>query len=200
MPRERWTTRGVFAPFAQNEALERYVASLGFAQIKSKYESPVLFHYMSAFYPKKIFEFFERYVRPRRKMFVGCTPRDIAEKLYGPIHHYIQTPPRHAYDSISTWWPQVESASCDIEVMIPSAGAASNIISKRLWHLDRKLHVLDIGSIIDAVEGRRSRTWIKHVGHRMQRILRPEDRDRSMRFHIRALVKDVRYKLRQLYR
>jgi hypothetical protein len=200
MPLESGMTRGVFSPYRQNDNLASFIENENLVSGDGIYESQIMFHYVAVFYPRLMFDFFEKHVRPRRKLFVGCTPQRVAEKLYGPIDIYIPTPARHAFDSIGRWWNEVERGSAEVELVIPSVGAASNVISKRLWHLDRPLHVLDIGSIIDAVEGRRSRTWIKHVGHRIQQVLRPEDRDRSIRFHIGALVKDMRYKVRQLYR
>ncbi len=200
MPREWGMTRGVFAPYGQNDELAAFLENENLVRGDKIFESQIMFHYLAVFFPHLMYEFLEKFVRPRRKLFVGCTPQMVAEKLYGPIDIYIQTPAKHAFDSIGCWWKDVANGSREVELVIPSIGAASNIVSKRLWRLGREIHVLDIGSILDAIEGRRSRTWIKHVGHRLQNVLRPEYRDTSLAFQLTSLVKECKYAIRRLYR
>jgi hypothetical protein len=200
LPREPGMSRGVFAPYASNDTLERFLLDEGLARDGQVFESQILFHYLSVFQPELVYRFFERWVRPRPYLFVGCTLPDTVTRLYGPGLHHVRVPPQHAYDTIGEWWPQVMAHVGQVELVIPSAGAASNVIGKRLWRLGVRVHCLDIGSIIDAVDGRMSRAWIRRVGHRIQRVLPPEYRDRSLRARLWHAWKDLAYAVRLCYR
>jgi len=169
-PYEKNMTPGIFAPYPQNDYLQKYLEENNLL-VHDIYENHFMFHYMSVFYGDKMFRFFEKFIRPRKKMFIGSTTKESAEKLYGKIDYYIEVPSRHAYDSIDTWWPQIEKNYENVELVIPSAGAASNVISKRLWYKNANIHLLDIGSIIDAVEEKKSRIWVRLQGHKIKNVL-----------------------------
>lgn len=198
MPLEKGMSKGVFAPFSSNQHLASFIESEGLLNSTGIYESPILFHYLSVFYPERMYQFLERFVRPKKKMFIGCTEKKYAEMLYGNIHSYIPIPPRHAYDTIDQWWPSIENKLDSVDLVITSAGAASKVISKRLWFLEKKIHLLDIGSIIDAVEGKRSRTWIRRVGHRIQKVLPLHYRDNGITTRLFHKWKDLQYAIRLL--
>lgn len=200
MPREPGMSRGVFAPYPANDEFVALLLEGGLARPGQVFESQIMFHYLSVFHSERMYAFLERWVRHRPALFVGCTNPSAARALYGKDLRCVTVPARHAYDSIDTWWPQVTEAVSDVEVVIPSAGAASNVIGKRLWRLGARVHCIDIGSIVDAVEGRASRTWIKHVGHRIQHVLPPEHRDRRLHVRLWHALKDLRYAVRLLYR
>jgi len=200
LPRERGMSRGVFAPYASNDDLERFLLEERLAHPGQVFDSQIMFHYLSVFKPALMYAFLERWVRPRRYLFVGCTPPQTVAKLYGPNLRHVAVPPQHAYDTINAWWPRVLEHLDDVEVVIPSAGAASNVIGKRLWRLGTRVHCIDIGSIVDAVDGRLSRTWIRHVGHRIQRILPREHRDRRLHVRLWHAWKDLAYAVRLCYR
>jgi len=200
LPFEKGMTRGVFAQYKRNNQFVEFLEKNPLIHLKDYYESQIMFHYLSTFKTERMFDFFETYIRPKKKMFIGCTEKKTAEKLYGPIHNYIQIPQRHAYDNIDTWWPKVLHGINNVELVLPSAGAASNVVAKRLWQLDNPIHLLDIGSIIDAIDEKKSRTWIKHVGHRMNGLLPLEYQNRSLPFRIRCLLKDIKFSIRCWYR
>lgn len=174
-PYEKYMTPGVFAPYPQNDYLQKCLEENNLL-VHDIYENHFMFHYLSVFYGEKMFQFFEKFIRPRKKMFIGSTTKESAEKLYGKIDYYVEVPSRHAYDSIDMWWPQIEKNYKNVELVIPSAGAASNVISKRLWYKDANIHLLDIGSIIDAVEERKSRIWVRLLGHKIKKVLPEEHR------------------------
>ncbi len=193
MPFEPGMSKGVFAPYNDNDELEGFLLEKGLIKPDKTFENQIFFHYLSVFDSELMFNFFEKYIRPKRKVFIGCTPKDTAEKLYGHIDYYINIPPKNAYDSIDSWWPELLSSISSVDLVIPSAGAASNVIGKRLWELDKRVHVIDVGSIIDAVEGNTTRKWIKLVGHRIQKVLPPEHRDRRTFAAVHNGLKDLRY-------
>jgi hypothetical protein len=199
LPYEKKMASGVFAPYTQNDNLLRFLENNDLL-IHELYESQVMFHYISVFHPEKMFQFFERYVRPKKKMFIGCTPQPTAEKLYGNIDHYVNIPSRNAYNTIGQWWPEIEQNVDSVDLVIPSAGAASNVISKRLWNMDAQVHLLDIGSIIDAVEGKKSRTWIRLKGHKIEKVLPKKYRSKSPLKKISNLVGDIKYMRRKYFK
>lgn len=196
--KEKKMSDGVFAPFNFNNDAENFIFSKKMENKFGIYENYITFHYLSVFKPRLIRDFFEEFIRNKRKMFIGNTPKDIAEKLYGKIDFYIEVPRQHAYDSINEWWPKIEENVDKVELVIPSAGAASNVISKRLWKLGKEIHLLDVGSIIDAVEGRVSRTWIRLKGHKINKILPKEYREKRLSKKLIFLLKEIKYFFRRL--
>lgn len=191
-PAENKMIKGVFAPFSFNEDLNLFL-NKNDLYTNETYESFIFFHYLAVFYPKLMYNFFEKYIRPKTKMFIGSTPRHIAEKLYGKIDYYVNTPRQSAYDHIEDWWLQVEQNIDKVELVIPSAGAASNVISKRLWYKKLNINLFDIGSLVDAVDRKKSRGWIKRKGHKIQKILPPEHRDRSLSLKWQGIKGDFNY-------
>ena len=197
-PKEKWMSYGVFAPFKSNSQSEEFLIKNNYNKNSDKYESFILFHYLSITKPKLLFNFFNEYIRPKKKMFIGSAKKDVAEKLYGKIDFYINTPPRFSYDTIDVWWPGVIASIDKVELVIPSAGAASNVIAKRLWMANKEIQLLDIGSLIDAIDKKISRTWIRLKGHKVQKILPKEYRDTNFKNKIINLLKDIKYFFRVL--
>lgn len=195
---EKGMSRGLFARFGMNNSLEEYVLENQLQNQTGVYESPVMFHYLSVFKPKLIYQFFEEFVRPEKKMFIGSTPQQTAEKLYGPIDIYVPVPAKHAYDSIDNWWSEIEKQVDAVSLVIVSAGAASKVIGKRLWYLDKEIHLLDVGSLVDAVEMNVTRTWIRLKGHKINKVLPKEHREKRLSKRILFLLKDIKYFFRLL--
>ena len=191
-PCEKKMTKGVFMPFEMNDELYSFLESNNLFK-KNIYESSIFFHYISVFYPNMMFDFFEKHIRPKTKMFVGSSDKNTAEKLYGKIDYYVKTPAKYAYESIDEWWAQIENNADKVDMVIPSAGTASRVITKRLWYNNYDLQVLDIGSLIDAVEGKRTRGWIKRKGHKIQKILPEQERDKTLNNRLNALRGDFNY-------
>ncbi len=197
LPVEKGMTDGVFKPYSLNNEFERFLIEKNFVKNDGSFENPVMFHYVSVFYPELMYSFLERLIRPRKKMFIGCTPKNIAEKLYGPIHYHVEIPRKFAYDMIDSWWPKVLENIDNVDLVIPSAGVSSNIVNKRLWNMNKDIHSIDIGSLIDAVDHKISRTWIRLVGHRVNKILPLEHREKRLKKKIIFLLKDIKYFFRR---
>lgn len=126
--------------------------------------NPVVFHYLSIHGSDLLKDFINSYIKPKVKMFIGGNDKETMELLYGAIGYYIQTPRMQAYDTIDQWWPKIEKDVGKCEVVLPSAGAASKILSKRLWLSGAEIHCIDIGSLNDALEGDVTRGWIRRTG------------------------------------
>lgn len=191
--REKGMSVGLFAPCPDNKKLEQYIIENKLYNKSGVYENHVLFHYLTISKPKLVIEFFNEFIRPKKKMFIGSTGQTEAEKLYGKIDVYIKTPPRLAYENIHAWWPEIEKHIDEVELVIPSVGVASNVISKRLWKMNKEIHLIDIGSLIDAViKGNISRTWIRLQGHKVYNILPKAYRNVSLKDKIIFVLKDIK--------
>jgi len=197
MPYEKGMSDGVFANFSFNAKLEDFILDL-FNDLSLSFFNPITFHYLSVFKPKLVFNFLNKYIRPKKKMFIGSTNQNIAEKLYGKINYYISVPPKSAYSNIDEWWPEVENNCADVEIIIVSAGAATKVVAKRLWNKNLNIQLFDFGSIIDAVDGKVTRTWIRLVGHRVNKILPKEYREKNPLKRIVFVLKDIKYFFRRM--
>ena len=195
-PIEKGMIHGLFAPYIDNFKLEENIKNNFQIPDGTKFESQILFHYLSIFKPQEMINFLDKFVRNKRKMFIGSTPKRVAEKLYGTIDIYIPVPSQNAYSLINEWFPEIVKQSVEVEVILPSVGVASNIINYRLWKLGIEAHCLDIGSIVDAAEGRESRKWIKLMGHRVNNILLPRYQNKTLLFKTKYLFKEIWFKLR----
>jgi hypothetical protein len=128
-------------------------------------------HYLSLFHPTLASAFLDEFVRPKKKLFVGCVARKEIEKLVGPVDYYVQTAERDSYSQIDCWWPEVMRLAERAELVIPATGMATRIINKRLWNTGIEVQSFDIGSIVDAVELLPTRKWIRLAGHRARKVL-----------------------------
>jgi len=197
IPFEKGMSKGVFANHVQNKELLEYLIKHGFASVDDVFESPICFQFLSVFKPKLVYNFISKHIRDKKKMFIGSTNQSVVEQIYGKLDHYVQIPEKHAYDTINNWWPQIEKNLSDIETVLPSAGAATNVIAARLWKMNVNINLLDIGSVLDALEQKTTRTWIRLVGHRAIKILPPEHRALSIGNQLKYIQKDVKYFFRQ---
>ena len=103
--------QGCFAPFGYNRRLE---------SMASKYTDertfllPVLFHYLFCFKPDVFNQFVKDYIKGRKVMYIGSTSKRDAEKIIGPIHTYISTPPKGAYIRMNDIWNNVRRLVDDV--------------------------------------------------------------------------------------
>jgi hypothetical protein len=191
-PEERWMTKGLFARFYYNDIMRDFIKG------SFDFSWPVIFengwfpNYYSAFKPVEMNLFLDRFIRPKKKMFIGSVPESEVRKLVGEIHVYIPVPRKNSYDTIDTWWPEILKHIDSVELVLPAAGMATRVICKRLWKMDKVVHCLDLGSIVDAVSSfPSSRTWIRLKKHALNRILLREYRDNSISYWIKYALKET---------
>lgn len=160
---ERGMVDGVFKNFKYNRDLERRV--LTFTRCK-EFMNPIAFHYLCVFKNDKFEEFLRYHVRGRKILYIGNVAREDAAKVVGAIDYHVQTPQFDAYSKIDDWYKKVEYylQNEPIDLVIPSCGQASRIVTKRMWKAGYEVQSLDMGSLFDAVADVPSRTWIKEVG------------------------------------
>ena len=49
---------------------------------------------------------------------------------------------------------------------------AGRVINKRLWKLDKNIHSIELGSIVDAAVGLETRSWIPKVSNKINNLLK----------------------------
>lgn len=199
-PLEDGMIHGLFAPYIDNFDLEKYILNRFPQEQEAVYENQILFHYLAIFKPEIMNRFLNEFIRGKRIMFIGSTPKSVAEKIYGPIDVYIQIPNKNAFYKLEEYYPEIVKEAKNIDVILPSAGVASNIINAKLWDAGVEAHVLDLGSLVDAAEGKGSRKWIKLKGYKINKILLPTFQNKSISFLITCIAKDFFFEVRKVWK
>jgi len=162
---------GVFAPHQTNHLMSDWLNQHFKEHLNDLYESAVTYHYFSIFRQQEMLLFLDNYIRSKKVMFVGSIPKKSIERLLGNIEFYIEVPPKNAYYNIKEWYPKLEKNINKTEICIPAAGLATRIVNKNLWKSDVEVVSLDLGSIVDAVDNRNTRTWIRKEGNEISNLL-----------------------------
>ena len=199
-PHEKGMTKGLFERYYYNDEMRDFVIENFSFSWPVVFESGWFPNYYSIFKPTKLNKFLDQYIRPKKKMFIGSVPVDDIRKLFGNIEYYVQVPRRNAYSTIDKWWPEILINIDSVEVVLPAAGMATRVIAKRLWDLNKEVHCLDFGSVIDAVSAfAPSRKWMKLKGHVLNRILLPEYRDNMLTYKVNYAIKETGFFLRYIF-
>jgi hypothetical protein len=170
-PKEDGMYQGVFEPFNYNSKLENILIEKINFNKNDIFESAVVFHYLSVFKPNMVTYFLNKYIRPKKKMFVGSIEKKDIERLIGNVDYYVKIPDKNAYYSMDKWYSDVLENIDNCEVLIPAAGMATRVLNKRLWELNKNIHSIDLGSVVDAAANLNTRTWIKKEGDKIKNIL-----------------------------
>ncbi len=199
-PNERGMTKGLFERYYNNDEMYRFIVSTVSLKWPVVFESGWFPNYYSVFKPGEMNRFLDKYIRPKKKMFIGSVSERSIVKLFGNVDYYVQVPRKNAYATMDSWWPEVLKNIDNVELVLPAAGMATRVISKRLWELNKSVHCIDLGSIVDAVSDfPPSRKWIKLKGHVMHRILLPEYRKKDLTARIIIVFKEIGFWIRALY-
>jgi len=129
------------------------------------YDSHSLLTYLAIAAQDVMVNFLDTFIRPKKKLFIGSVDKSLIEKLIGNIDYYINVPDFNAYYSMDVWWNDVLSIVDDVELVLPTAGPAGNVVCGRLWDLNKNVHCIELGSVVDAAVGLTSRsTWHRAEG------------------------------------
>lgn len=199
-PHEKGMTKGLFERYYYNDELRDFVIDNFSLSWPVVFESGWFPNYYSVFKPAEMNRFLDQYIRPKKKMFIGSVPESEMVKLFGEIDYYVQVPRKNAYAAVDHWWPEILNNVDHTEIVLPAAGMATRVITKRLWELNKEIHCIDLGSIVDAVSSfPSSRKWIKLKRHVLNRILLPEFRDNSLVYWIKYALKECGLFIRYLF-
>ncbi len=194
-PAEKGMYKGFMKPYRKNDRMLNFLLDRFGYEDKMVFESAWFTHYYSIYKYMDMISFLDNFIRPKKKLFIGCIPKHDIEKLIGPVDYYVEVPSRNSYWEIDHWWQKVMEAVDKVEVVIPAAGMSTRVINKRLWKLDKEVHSIDLGSIVDTVSGKRTRRWIRLKSHVMHRILLPPHNQKSTVFKIKAFLKEIKFYL-----
>ena len=100
-PRERGMTKGLFEKYYYNDEMRDFLIGNFNFKLPMVFENGWFPNYFSVFKPRIMNKFLDRYVRPKKKMFIGSVAREEAEKLFGEIHCYVAVPRKNAYAEIA---------------------------------------------------------------------------------------------------
>jgi len=156
---------GVHAPFKYKGRLEGILQAFTNEQ---EFLIPILFHYIILFNPFIFNNFIDKYIKDKKKLFIGGVSEIDVEKIIGKVDYYVNTPSVSAYQTINTWYKKVEKIIKNekVEVVIPTCGQCSRIIQGRMWKIDKDFWSIDMGSLFDAFQ-KPTRTWLKLEGRRI---------------------------------
>lgn len=191
---------GLFTWYPDNDEMAGFLSERFSPDAIWKFEHHFTLPYYAIFRPADFIELFDTYIRPAKKLFVGGVSQSVAEQLFGPIDEYVQTPLRNAYGRIDEWYPEVLRKLDRVDLVLPTAGAAGKILNKRLWELGYDRNSLDIGALIDWVDGRRTRKWIKLKGHKINDVLVAQHRRTSPGFRMEYAYREAYYKVRRIWK
>tara|TARA_R100000008_G_scaffold17073_1_gene8460 strand:+ start:891 stop:1682 length:792 start_codon:yes stop_codon:yes gene_type:complete len=106
-------------------------------------------------------EMIEKFIKPKRVMYVSGYISDGFKKLFGDVKHFVETPKQNSYENIDDWYPELLEKSFDTDVVLLATGFSSRVVTKRLWNDNKNLQVLDLGSIVDGLRSSYNRLWLQ---------------------------------------
>ena len=125
--------------------------------------SPVALHHQAVINPEFTISFL-KVLREHATLFIGSQtiPNNIITLLFKNCVH-IKTPPKNAYQNIEIIYRETTRylKQEKFSVIVTAMGCAGRILSKRLIKNNINCFIFDFGSLIDAISGYESRTWIK---------------------------------------
>ena len=105
-------------------------------------------------------DFMDNFIRPKKKLFIGSIKKSSIERLVGKVDYHVATPSKDAYYHIDEWWPKVLDYVEEVDLVLPAVGMAGRVIQKRLWKLDKQVHSIELGSMVDTVDNLKTRSWM----------------------------------------
>jgi hypothetical protein len=161
-PMEPGMRKGLFEPVRrESQQFQRLVSTL---TKQTEYENAVVFHYQSVFCPWKMREFLDKHIRPKRKLYIGCYNPVAVEPLIGKVHRWVYTAPKNCYSTMDWWQAGIGVAVSDVDLVVVACGVPTRIVNYMLCKQQVPVQSIDIGSVIDAVAGQTTRTWIRLAG------------------------------------
>lgn len=133
------------------------------ADIKDVY-SHVALHYTSAFNQEYCINFLKFIKNLPNVILVGNenVPDNIKESLFGKNRYHVKTPQKNSYEKINEIEVELNSVINDdvYTVIITFMGCSGRVLQKRIYLKHKNVFLFDFGSLLDALCGWISRTWI----------------------------------------
>lgn len=133
--------------------------------IGSNIYSPVALHFVATKNPIWANNFL-KLLKSKIKIFIGNenVKEETLHLLFGKDVVHIKTPSKNAYDEID----RVENEALDVlkknsyfSVVCVAMGCSGRPFMKRIWENNFNVFLFDFGSLLDGIEGNKTRTWLK---------------------------------------
>lgn len=134
-------------------------------EIKDVY-SHVALHYTSVFDEDVCLEFLRFLKNVDNIVLIGNenVPDEIKISLFGSNRPHIKTTPKNAYENIDRVETELKSViGNEYTVIVTFMGCSGRVLQKRLYNTYDNVFLFDFGSLMDAVCGWVSRTWIRQT-------------------------------------
>ncbi len=122
--------------------------------------NPITFHYYFYKKPEEFLSFVEQYINPHKILFVGSCKNP--DRLFS-VNEQIHTAEKNAYSQKKEVLKQFKQKVWKHSLVIMAAGQLTRAIAYEAWRLPYNFHYIDIGSLVDVLDGKRSRGWIKQT-------------------------------------
>lgn len=160
---EKRMRSGLFGSFEYNEELIKIYEKYRYGLNSENY---IALTYKSVFEPLWFMNFLDKYIRNKKSLFIG-NKESINNKLVKDVfnfNNYVEFPDKNAYEKLDEKYEEIKEKINNNELIICAIGVTTEVLAKRLWNDGYKdKYFIDIGSIIDALMEKETRTWIKLV-------------------------------------
>ena len=153
-PKEEGMRPGVFGSDRYPPVLE-YVSEIA---NQREYLNPIVFHYLFVFKPAVLKEFFDNYLRGK-VLFVGSADGSKLFKGADQVYTYAKGSYEHKGKTLREVRKKIREDEYDVVIL--ACGQLGRAIASDLWEMVESFHCIDIGSMVDAVDGKVTRRWIK---------------------------------------
>ena len=154
---------GVFAPFRYDA---RLIEQAEKHQPDAYFENPIALAYKYVFDNGWWVDFVD-IIRSKKTLFIGS---ESVGRSYIPWTEFnaeriISLSDSNSYDDLQKWdeWEWISIQARLHDLIVCATGVATRVIAKRLWKEGVRVTFIDIGSVVDALAGIKSRTWIKET-------------------------------------
>ena len=59
----------------------------------------------------------------------------------------------------------------EVDLVLPAVGMAGRVVQKRLWKLDKQVHSIELGSMVDTVDNLKTRSWMVDKKDTINKVL-----------------------------
>jgi hypothetical protein len=162
-PKEPHMEGTPFDPDVKSQRLPAFIQEL---TDETVFYNPVAFHYLAIFQPLLWKKFRDNHIKHKKKVYVGANhPKQLADYL-GKIDFWVDTPRKNAPSQETVVWMYLEKVlnAEKPDLVILACGQLSRILAPKIWNKRYETHTIDIGSVVDAYAGYKSRRYLIDFG------------------------------------
>lgn len=158
-------TANSFKRFIYQDNLKKIIDK--FEKEKYKYYHPTALHYQMVFFPKRFIKLID-IIRSKKVMFVAGSHLKPLINIF-KVKYYIESPSTQAYyDKIL--YKKIKMNIDKVNVILFGIGIATKPFISRIWNEKYNVILLDMGSVLDAMVGINSRSWITEMNAKIKKF------------------------------